>query len=75
MVERFEAAGNYAISWDDGEARVVAWVRASKRQDWAPLGGYEIGPLAINQAAARAACNAHWQKIRATGRVNGTSKF
>ena len=75
MVERFEAAGNYAIGWHDGEARVVAWVRASPRQDWAPLGGYEIGALAINQAAARAACNTHWQKIKATGRANGASKL
>lgn len=58
---QWEISGNYALSWQAESLRVVAWVRASEWQDWAPIGGWEKNDLASAQAVARDACRAHWQ--------------
>lgn len=70
---QWEISGNYALSWQANGLCVVAWVRASERQDWAPISGCEQPDLESAQAAARAACRAHWQaeQMKKQRRANG----
>jgi len=56
--------GLYALSVDTGTERVVAWVRATPKQDWAPVAAFGTASLDENRAAAMQACRQHLKQQR-----------
>jgi len=74
-VENFDVlpGGLYALTQAEPGVRVVAWVRATAKQDWCPLGAFDSTEQDTNKAAAMDACRNHWKQQQRAQR--GTSKF